>query len=106
MAAGTTLPAGVDLRIRAEAATRPSGADAHTGSGAGQHGQPATGHHQQPGDRRGDDLPAFAFGRDGSSGQPDTSPRGRERRPGSITTARAAAVPAAARSGSALDVRA
>jgi hypothetical protein len=104
LAAGVNLPTGVDLRVRAEGPARPSAADSHLGSGTGQQGH-APADQQLPGDRRHDDQPAFAFGREGSNGQPDSPTRGRERRPGPITVVPTASVPAA-RSRTALDVRA
>ena len=112
IAAGQVLPAGVELRVRPEAVTRLAGMDGDTGRAFGdQRGAAPDTHqqhqHQPATDRRGDEMPAFAFGREGAGGRPDDSaPRGRERRPGPITATGPVTTSAAARSGSALDVRA
>jgi hypothetical protein len=103
LASGATLPAGVDLSIRTDAPTRPS-AGGHPGHEPG-HQQPA-GDGTTPGDRRGDQGPAFTFGREPGEPRPEVDPsRGRERRPGPAPVA-PATVTRAARSGAGLDVRA
>jgi hypothetical protein len=103
LAAGATLPAGVEVRVRADSAVRPAAADqglnSSLGDGRGSAPQP------DAGDRRRDDAPSWSFGRE-SDARPDGGTRnGRTHRPDPIDPA----FPVSrrgARPGSALDVRA
>jgi len=102
LAAGASMPAGVDLHVRTDAPQRPSGANAHLGSQPGGGGRMApdgqASHHGR------DDAPAFAFGQDAGGGRSDPQPSGRERRLAPVPVA--PGTRPAARSGAALDVRA
>jgi hypothetical protein len=104
LAAGASLPTGVDLRIRAEGGVRATAAEAGLGSPTGdpRHGSPQPGGGQQ----RHDDVSPWSSGRDGPSSRPDPDIGfGRRHRSDPIIQA-APAAQRAARSGSALDVRA
>jgi hypothetical protein len=108
VASGATLPAGVDLRVRAEGPAKGAGHDAHLGPGAGGQGQAHPGAQGQAfeGDPRRDHATGFAFGHDAGRGDRPANPlpgRGRGIEPIPIATS---SIPVASRPGSALDVRA